>query len=255
MEPAFWSAILVASVVGSVHCAGMCGPLAVMASGCSCGRQRRECLGYYQGGRLVRYLGLGLIAGAIGAALDLGGRVLGWQQLAAYVAGGSLILMGSITLLQKAGVRLPHRHLPSPVARGISRIRKRLSQLSPRRRALLLGCLTGVLPCGWLYAFVVLAAGTAQPSLGAAVMALFWLGSVPVLLGVSWAANWILGRFHRHASGVTAVLLITVGLLTVSQRTGWTIEGSVLEPSSKQQGLTAEHVNQQTQSLPPCCQP
>jgi sulfite exporter TauE/SafE len=118
-----------------------------------------------------------------------------------------------------------------------------------------LGCLTGVLPCGWLYAFVVLAAGTAQPSLGAAVMALFWLGSVPVLLGVSWAANWILGRFHRHASGVTAVLLITVGLLTVSQRTGWTIEGSVLEPSSKQQGLTAEHVNQQTQSLPPCCQP
>lgn len=255
MEPAFWFAILIASVMGSVHCAGMCGPIAVMASRCSQGRQKKECLGLYQFGRLTSYLGLGLMAGALGAALDLGGRVVGWQQLAAYVAGGSLILMGLLTLLRTTGVRLPHHQLPRFMVKSFNQIRVGLSHLSPRWRAWMLGALTGALPCGWLYAFVLLAAGTAKPWLGAAVMGLFWMGSVPVLLGIAWAAQWALGRVQRHASWITAVLVITVGVLTVSQRTGWTLEGSQLRSIPQGQNLTAETVNQQTQQRPPCCQP
>ena len=83
-------AVVTASLLGSFHCIGMCGPLAIWASG-SGDQVERRTLAFattlYHFGRLCTYMVAGLIAGAIGGAIDLGGEVLGYQVAAARVVG------------------------------------------------------------------------------------------------------------------------------------------------------------------------
>ena len=84
--------------------------------------------------------------------------------------------------------------------------------------------LTGFLPCGWLWAFVVAAAGTGSALGGALVMAVFWLGTVPAMTGVlalgGPAAIWL----RRRMPAVTAIALIVLGLGTLAMR--WTDAGA-----------------------------
>ena len=49
------------------------------------------------------------------------------------------------------------------------------------RRGAATGLLTTLLPCGWLYAFVITAAGTGNALAGAGLMATFWVGTLPML--------------------------------------------------------------------------
>ena len=70
-------AIFLASVLGSFHCAGMCGAFLAVASGAPGGRAKRQVLlqGAYHAGRLVSYTALGAAAGAAGGLVDLGGTL------------------------------------------------------------------------------------------------------------------------------------------------------------------------------------
>jgi sulfite exporter TauE/SafE len=78
--------------------------------------------------------------------------------------------------------------------------------------------LSGFLPCGWLWAFVVTAAGTGSAMKGAAVMTAFWAGTVPALLAVGLGAQLVSAPLRRHAPAVTAVLLVCLGLYAILGR-------------------------------------
>jgi sulfite exporter TauE/SafE len=209
--------VLGASLVGSLHCAGMCGGFVAFYAGAG---GRRPGLGHaaYNLGRLAAYATLGALAGALGAALDLAAAPAGIERGAAVLAGALIALWGTRTLMETAGVRVarlePPAALRGAVARGVAAV----AAQSPVTRALVVGLLTGLLPCGWLYAFIVTAAGTGDPLRGAGLMAVFWLGTLPVMAGLGVAVQALAGRIRRWVPAACAVAMIVVGLLAVAGR-------------------------------------
>jgi hypothetical protein len=209
--------VLAASLVGSLHCAGMCGGFVVFYSGAG---GRRPGLGHaaYNLGRLAAYATLGALAGALGAALDLAAAPAGIERGAAVLAGALIALWGTQTLLETAGVRVVRLKPPAAfrgaVALGVAAVARQ----PPVTRALVIGLLTGLLPCGWLYAFIVTAAGTGDPLRGSGLMAVFWLGTLPVMAGLGVAVQAMTGGFRRWVPAVCAVAMIVVGLFAVAGR-------------------------------------
>ncbi len=99
--------VLLISLFGSVHCAGMCGPLVAFAMGATEKQTRRARLtlhAAYHGGQLVTYALMGAVCGALGAALDLGGSLVGLNRLAAILAGVMMVAAGTGSALMGAAV-------------------------------------------------------------------------------------------------------------------------------------------------------
>lgn len=215
-------AVFVASLLGSTHCAGMCGAFVVFAVA---GQERRAqppaavLHAAYNGGRLLVYIAFGMAAGAAGHALELGASLAGIQHAAAVGAGGMMALVGIVSLLRLRGVRVPKLGVPKPMQRAAMRGHRAASNQPPLFRALLTGLLTTLLPCGWLYMFVITAAGTGHPLHGAVVMAFFWLGTLPILVAIGVAARRITGPLAQRIPVVMALLLVAVGSWMVIDRT------------------------------------
>ena len=91
--------VLVASLVGSPHCAAMCGLIAAGA-GPGAGPQSA-----YHLGRLAGYVALGGLAGAVGHGLNQAGRLVGVTSAATEIAGALLVMAGVATILAHLGVR------------------------------------------------------------------------------------------------------------------------------------------------------
>ena len=230
-------AILTASLLGSVHCAGMCGGFLAMAvTPLTLDRRPLErgapsramtasttppawvLSAAYNLGRLATYATLGALAGLLGSAVDLGGELAGVQRAAAYASGGLMAVVGVLALARALGARVPPVPLPPGAKRLASRGYRGVQRWGPVARATAIGLLTTLLPCGWLYAFVVTAAGTGRPEMGVLVMAAFWVGTLPVMGALGAGVQRLSGPLRRHLPVVTAGLLIAVGALTLSGR-------------------------------------
>jgi len=183
-------AVLLASLAGSVHCAGMCGGLVLFATN-SDGTFRKSRVLHvaYHAGRAFAYGTLGALAGLLGATADIAGVIDGNARTSALVAGSLMVVIGLVALAQHAGVKGLHAKLPAPLQRLAETAHRRAMGLPPVTRAAAVGLLTPMLPCGWLYAFVIVAAGTGHPATGSAVMLAFWLGTVPILAALSASAS------------------------------------------------------------------
>ena len=214
--------VLGASLLGSAHCAGMCGGFVGFYTGTTPGPRRRPLLLAhlaYNGGRLGVYAALGAAAGALGAALDTtGGVLLGIQRTAAIVSGVLITLWGARSLLEVLGARVPRLGAPaglrSLAGRGIGAV----ATAPPLLRALVVGLATGLLPCGWLYVFLATAAGTGSALGGAVLMAVFWAGTLPAMLTLGLGLQVLAGPLRRHVPAVCAIAMIVVGLLAVAGR-------------------------------------
>jgi sulfite exporter TauE/SafE len=214
-------AVLGASLIGSLHCAAMCGGLVGVyaADPAPRGRWRRGSEHVaYNGGRLVAYAGLGAGAGALGASVDLAAALAGLGRVAAVAAGVLIVLWGVISLLEASGLRAAGpsalRWLRTPVTRALARVGRR--DLVVRAGAI--GLATGIMPCGWLYAFVAAAAGTASPLAGAGLMLAFWAGTVPAMLGVGVGLRTLAWPIRRYVPTLGAAAMIVIGLMTVAAR-------------------------------------
>lgn len=212
--------VFLASLLGSLHCAGMCGAFVAFAVGADPGSRTPRAMlhGAYNLGRLATYSVLGAVAGALGAGLDLGGSMLGVQRAATIGAGSVMIAFGVVMMLRAWGVRIgklaPPKFMQKLAGKGMGAAMKH----PPLVRAAATGLLTTLLPCGWLYAFVVVAAGTGNPLHGAAVMAFFWLGTLPVLIAVGTGVQTLAGALGKHAPTVAALAITLAGLVTVVSR-------------------------------------
>jgi sulfite exporter TauE/SafE len=212
--------VLAASVLGSLHCAGMCGGLAAACSApTSCvARRTRASTVAYHAGRLASYALVGAISGAVGIVLQRGGSFVGVQQAAALVAGIVVALSGVAMLMAHAAPRVGKACTPPVLQSLTTRIIRCSMLLDPVARAAILGVATPLLPCGWLWAFAIVAAGTASTLQGAVVMVAFWLGTVPILALIGTGVH-ALGTRHRQMVGALAgVAMIAVGLHTAFVR-------------------------------------
>jgi sulfite exporter TauE/SafE len=251
------SAVFVVSLLGSLHCVGMCGPLVAVAMGnsqvLSHGTRALLHVGYH-GGRLVMYTAIGMACGLLGAGLDWGGSLVGLQRTAALLVGGTMVLIGTIGVLRYVGVRFPKSRSAGFVQRWVVRGQRAAMKLRPLPRATVIGLLTAFLPCGWLYMFAVVATSTSSVLMGGAVMAAFWLGSVPLLSVVGVGVQTLAGTIGRRIPLITSVLVVFLGLLTIGGRL--TIPATAFEPTlpGSAGSDTLQQVEAAGKTTPPCCQ-
>ena len=218
MTAELMGAVVGASLLGSLHCAFMCGGL-VTAMGVGAPRQRLAWglqISFHLG-RLAIYVALGTALGAMGGAIDLMGKQAGVMRGAALVAGALVVIAGLAGLLSSQGIHLPKWSVPVMAPRWMVARLSAGGGAGPTQ-ALLLGVCTALLPCGWLYAFVISAAGTGSSIAGALLMAAFWLGTVPALLGLGVFVQRLVGPLRRHVPVLSAALLVAVGLSTILHR-------------------------------------
>ncbi len=208
-------AVFVASLLGSPHCAGMCTPFVCFYAGADA---RASAWGHlaYNGGRLVSYLVLGAVAGAVGAGIQQVGAGVGVSRAAASVAGILMITWGVVQLLAVRGVKVP---TPAPLAGAQQWMAARLRDvrdLAPTARALTVGLLTTLLPCGWLYAFVITAAGTGSVPDAMLVMAVFWAGTLPMMLAIGVGLRRLAGPLRDRLPIFSALVLVAIGLYSLT---------------------------------------
>jgi len=278
---ALLAAVLAASFLGSAHCAGMCGCFALLAARDGGARSGPGAIARqvaaYHGARGAAYGILGAIAGGLGAALDLGGGLVGWQRAAAVLAGASLVAIGGVSLLRLFGMRV---RVPRIGTGGGARWRRFATaghrfaaRFRGARRAAWIGGLSALLPCGWLYAFLVTAAGTGSILGGALVMLAFFLGSVPVLalIGCGGASLGRVGsgsaagprsgsaggpkRWVRPVRLAASLVVIAVGVGFATARASLPLERLAPEPASEGADLDAEvsRVESLDTDSMPCC--
>ncbi len=261
-------AVVSASLLGSLHCIGMCGPLAILASqGNSSqpnGRMFKRVVMYHLG-RLTTYLSFGATAGYLGSLVNFGNVALGWQVTAARVAGVLMIAVGVAKIIPLVGFWKTQSKLqPSRIASILVGLRPRLVAFSPTIRAYAIGLLTTLLPCGWLYLFALAAAGTGSEIMGSLLMFAFWIGSLPALTSLVAGTRWLTGYSLRLVPVATAILLILTGCFTATGRgfaelkslkdlqpTAFRAETNGFQTHTE---ILVEQIQNSDQSKLPCCQ-
>jgi sulfite exporter TauE/SafE len=242
------AAIFLASLLGSLHCAGMCGAFIAVATNDAGNLRRHAALQLaYHGGRLMSYLALGLAAGAAGRLLNLGGALTGLRSLAAILAGATVITFAILMLLRQSGLKISATAAPAFLTRMSRPVYRAAMNRPPLVRAAIIGLSTTLLPCGWLYAFAVTAAGTASPLRGAGTMLIFWAGTLPALIAVGAGIRTFLGPLQRRLPVATAVALLLAGLYTIAGRTR-------LDPIALSVTLSAHPSSIPQPGTAPCCQ-
>jgi sulfite exporter TauE/SafE len=215
------SGILLASLVGSVHCVGMCGGFVCFYTGSSSSGTNATALrahAMYNVGRLTSYLLLGAIAGAIGAGVSSLGALAGLQHTAAVVAGALMIGWAASTIAAQRGVRLGSIRTPESWQRAMGGVLHAVREQPMATRAGITGLLTTMLPCGWLYVFVATAGGTGSVRAGMITMAIFWAGTLPALVAVGLGAQRLFGPLRSRLPMLSAALVLVMGLLSISGR-------------------------------------
>lgn len=208
-DSTFFIAVLTASLAGSAHCVGMCGGL-VLASTTESWRTHWV----YHLGRLSGYLALGAIAGLIGSwflSRTLSGLV---PTLTAFA-----LMLGFVQLAKSIWKGSPPGHSdPSGLGKLARKLYPRALKLSPDLRAGTTGLLSVLLPCGWLYGFVLAATATGSPFRGVLVIFVFWLGTLPALTVGGVVFRKLLSQSQQSVRRAIALLFVALGLLTLSAR-------------------------------------
>lgn len=217
------SLILLAGLLGSSHCIGMCGGFAMIVGLSTPTRQRvllRQLV--YSAGRIFTYAFLGGIAGFAGHRIV--GRTESWGAI--NVAAVFSVLCGLFLIVQglaAAGLRLRRRHghteTSGPCLSGM--LLGSFLRGSSLHRSFVGGVLTGLLPCGLVYGFLALAAAKADPFRGMAVMSAFGLGTVPLMV-LAGLGTKLLGLVARQRLlRVAAGCVVLTGVLTVIRGAGY----------------------------------
>lgn len=194
-------------LAGSLHCAGMCGPLALALP--VAGTSRVSFLVSrlaYNAGRLMTYAALGAMFGLIGEVVALAG----FQRWLSLTAGG-MILAGLIF------TRFSAKNTVTRVAVWVKGAFRSLLQRRSYSSLLLLGLTNGLLPCGLVYVAATASGATGQVLGGAQYMLAFGLGTLPMMLGLSLLGRTLQLRFDFRrlvpfSVALVAVLLILRGL-------------------------------------------
>lgn len=203
MQAAFTTGIII-GFFGSLHCAGMCGPIAMVAH--NHGSLTRSLI--YNGGRILAYTLLGLAFGLLGEGLSF----FGLQRSLTIAMGIMVIAFALYPRFQARLVNTPWNRMI------INPLRKRLNALLNSKNGLghgLVGFLNGLLPCGLVY--LAVASGLALVDLGQAVLLMigFGLGTVPMMLGVGWGSLQIKKRINNTVKFAIPSFAILIGVLLI----------------------------------------
>lgn len=206
---------LIFGLLGSFHCVGMCGPIAFLLPVDHKNNVRK--LGQiflYHFGRLSSYAIIGLLFGLLGKSFSL----FGLQQQLSILVGALMILV----------ILLPYKKFSKyngskPIFKIVSKIKSNLGKQLKRKSPdtfYTIGFLNGFLPCGLVYmaVFGAIASGTALE--GSLYMAVFGLGTIPLMTTAIYLGNFINLNIRSKIRKAVPVFVILIGLLFILRGMG-----------------------------------
>lgn len=196
----------ITGLIGSLHCAGMCGPIAILTPTVGNTNAMRV-FGkvVYNAGRIISYGLLGALLGAFGFGLKLAGM----QQSISIIAGVIVVLSAvlNFSFFSQLGFN-PFKYLRS---KFISQLFQNKSYTS----LLLIGLLNGLLPCGFVYIGLIASVATQSVLQGFIFMVFFGLGTFPMMLTISVIGQFLNFSIRAKLQKVLPILTITIGLLFI----------------------------------------
>jgi uncharacterized protein len=196
-------------LAGSLHCAGMCSPLAFAVTNMSKSVWLSRLS--YNAGRIFTYGILGAVVSTIGVALPL-------EKFQTGLSVGMGMLLIAVAFLGIGKIKF--KTLNSLVSRFTGWIKSRFSTQIQQKTAVstfLLGALNGLLPCG--LSFMALTACLIIPTTldGFYFMLVFGAGTLPVMLGFMSLAQFLVNRFRLSYARVNTIMLIVAGSLLIAR--------------------------------------
>ncbi len=196
-------------LLGSLHCAGMCGPIALALPVKQTGWSTRlACSMLYNSGRILTYSAMGLLLGLLGMGLFLWGI----QRWVSIVLGSLMILWVILSVF------LSRQLMQTSLLGLVSGYKKIFGSFFSRRTyssVFIIGLLNGLLPCGLVYLALAGAVVSSGPFEGAFYMFFFGLGTMPVLLAVTLAGNVIGLKFRNLVKKLIPYLILIIGILFI----------------------------------------
>lgn len=202
-------------LLGSLHCVGMCGPIAFMLPvDRSNSFKKVSQIGVYHIGRLLAYSLIGLVFGLLGKSLNL----FGIQQQLSIAIGILMIVV----------VLIPYRtfakyNLSKPLNKVISKVKSNLGQALKKKTPdtfLTIGFLNGFLPCGLVYMAVFGAIATGSLLQGSFYMILFGLGTVPLMTSAIYLGKFLNQTIKQRIQKAIPVFVVLIGVLFILRGLG-----------------------------------
>jgi len=201
--------------MGSLHCVGMCGPIAFMLPVDRSNNVKKFGQVFlYHFGRLMAYGIIGLVFGFLGKGL----YVFGMQQNLSIAIGVLMILI----------VLIPYKtlnryNLSKPVYKVISKVKNRLGKELKKKTSdtfLTIGFLNGFLPCGLVYMALFGAIAMGGALQGSLYMMLFGLGTIPLMTAAIYFSSVLKGGLRRNVQKLIPVFVVCIGLLFILRGLG-----------------------------------
>lgn len=195
-------------LVGSFHCIGMCGPIALVLPG-----SRRDGMSFVMGrvlynlGRVMTYLTLGVLFGLLGERLML----YGLQQVVSIAAGAGIIFFVITVYFLKKNYFRNLSSYPVKLKSYFGKFLQRKSQSG----LFFTGTLNGLLPCGFVYIAIGAAIATGSVHGSSALMFGFGLGTIPVMLSISILGKSFPSKVRMRFLKIVPAMILIVGILLV----------------------------------------
>ena len=233
MLPEILAAFLV-GLVGSLHCIGMCGPIAIALP-----VPDSNNLSFFTGrilynlGRVVTYAFLGAVLGLVGSKIALAGA----QQVVSIVLG--LVIIIAVLLPRKYKNYFAQHPVIQKLAHPLKSNIGMLFKKGTFSAMFLIGILNGFLPCGLVYVALAGAIASGDAISGAAVMILFGLGTVPAMFAATVMGKFINIGIRTKIRKAVPVLAIMLGVIFILR--GMNLGIPMLSPNiSAQTEVTSE---------------
>lgn len=206
---------LILGLLGSLHCVGMCGPIAFMLPvNRSNSYEKVSQIAMYHFGRLLAYSLIGLVFGLVGKSL----YIFGIQQQLSIIIG---VLMIIVALL-------PHQiigkyNLSKPLYKLISKVKTSLGKALKKKTAdtfLTIGFLNGFLPCGLVYMAVFGAVATGSLLEGSLYMILFGIGTIPLMTSAIYLGKFLNSKVKQRIQKAIPVFVVVIGFLFILRGLG-----------------------------------
>ncbi|WP_430425101.1 sulfite exporter TauE/SafE family protein [Maribacter litoralis] len=206
---------LILGLMGSLHCVGMCGPIAFMLPVDRTNNYKKfGQIFIYHFGRLLAYGVIGLIFGLLGKGLS----IFGIQQKLSIVIGIIMILI----------VLIPYKtfnryNLSKPIYKIISKVKNQLGKELKKKSPdtfLTIGFLNGFLPCGLVYMALFGSIAMSDALQGSLYMMLFGVGTLPLMTAAIYFSDLLKGGIRQKVQRAIPVFVIIIGALFILRGLG-----------------------------------
>lgn len=206
---------IIFGLISSLHCIGMCGPIAMMLPVSHQNPQKKRIqIMVYHLGRLFSYATLGLVFGLVGKGLSLAGA----QQYVSILVGIGMIIIALVP--EKI---LAQYNFSRPIHQVLSAIKTKLGQQFKKKSTdalFTIGILNGFLPCGMVYAALFGALAMQNQWYSTLYMLLFGMGTIPLMTAVVYVSNLLSFPIRTKVQKVIPVVICLIGVLFILRGLG-----------------------------------